>query len=98
MIAGAIQLLITQVADETSVIKLSAAAVAFVAGYDSDLLFTTVERMSAALLPKVGVSTMRQAEIMGLSVPALLEQLDKAQSEGAPEVIRGLLGKVKERV
>lgn len=98
---GAIQLLITQVADDTGVIKLSAAALAFVAGYNSDLLFSTVERISAALLPKVGVSSMRPAEpapITGLSVQALLEQLDKAQSEEAREVIRGLLGKIKERV
>ncbi|HEX9582190.1 MAG TPA: hypothetical protein VF970_13895 [Gemmatimonadales bacterium] len=98
---GAIQLLITQGADESGVIKLSAAAVAFVAGYNSDLLFSTVERISAALLPKVGVSSMRVPEpapITGLSVPMLLEQLDKAQSEEAREVIRGLLGKIKERV
>jgi hypothetical protein len=77
---GAIQLLITQVADESGVIRLSAAALAFVAGYNSDLLFSTVERISAALLPKVGVSSMRQAEpppVTGLSVPMLLEQLDK---------------------
>jgi len=98
---GAIQLLITQVADETGVIKLSAAAVAFVAGYNSDLLFSTVERISAALLPKVGLTSMRvpeSAAVTGLSVPALLEQLDKAQSDEARDVIRGLLGKVRERV
>jgi hypothetical protein len=44
---------------------------------------------------------MRPAEpapIPGLSVPTLLDQLDKAQSEETREVIRGLLGKIKERV
>ena len=32
---------------------------AFVAGYNSDFLFSALERVSAAILPKVGLDTVR---------------------------------------
>lgn len=91
---GAIQLLITQVADDGAVVSLSAAALAFVAGYNSDLLFNTVERVSAALLPKVGVGSLKRAEtdpMAGVTVTDLIRMLDEAKTEEAREAVRGVL-------
>lgn len=98
---GTIELMIDRVTQDGDVIQLSAAALAFVAGYNADLLFKTVERISEALLPKVGIDSVRRAgapSISAISLPTLLEQLDKAQSPEAKEAIRGLIGKVKDKL
>ncbi len=59
---GAIKLFVTQVAtDGGEVIELSGAALAFIAGYNSDFLFSAIERVIAAILPKVGVESVRKA-------------------------------------
>jgi len=58
---GAIKLFVTNVTtDAGEVIELSGAALAFIAGYNSDFLFTTIERVIAAILPKVGVESVRR--------------------------------------
>ncbi len=45
-----------------AVVSLDGAALAFVAGYNADLLFRAIERVSGALLPKaVGESSKKQA-------------------------------------
>ena len=51
---GMIVLLITQPEDGDATLKLSAAALGFIAGYNSDLLFSAIERISSAVLPKFG--------------------------------------------
>src|SRR5262249_21339898 len=59
---GDIKLFVTQVStDESSVVELSGAALAFLAGYSSDFLFTTIERVIAAILPRVGLESVRRA-------------------------------------
>jgi hypothetical protein len=98
---GTIQLLIDVVTQDGAVVDLSAAAVAFVAGYNADLLFKTIERISAALLPKVGIESMRRApapQIAGTSLPSLIDQLEKAQSPEAKAAIQSLIDKVRQRM
>ncbi len=80
---GAIILFINQVVgEEGAVIQLSSAALGFLAGYSTDFLFTTIERIIAALLPKVGVETVRRAAPppppQSLDVKDLLERRDRA--------------------
>jgi hypothetical protein len=59
---GAIKLFVTETTtDEGAVIELSAAALAFIAGYNSDFLFSAIERVTAAILPKVGLESVRRA-------------------------------------
>lgn len=98
---GTIELLIDRVTQDGDVIQLSAAALAFIAGYNADLLFRTIERISEALLPKVGLESVRRAgapSISAISLQALLEQLDNAKSPEAKEALRGIIGKVKDKL
>jgi hypothetical protein len=54
---GAIKLFIIQATtDEGTVIELSTAALAFIAGHNSNFLFSAIEHVSAAILPKVAWS------------------------------------------
>lgn len=58
---GAIILFVNQLAGENgTVIQLSSAALGFLAGYSTDFLFNTIERIIAALFPKVGLDTIRR--------------------------------------
>ena len=43
-------------------IQLSSAALGFLAGYNTDFLFSTIERVMAALLPKVGIDSVQRAD------------------------------------
>jgi hypothetical protein len=61
MAGGAIILFVNNIAgDDGTVIQLSSAALGFLAGYSTDFLFNTIERIIAAILPKVGIDTMQQ--------------------------------------
>jgi hypothetical protein len=62
MSGGAIILFVNQiVGEEGTVIQLSSAALGFLAGYSTDFLFSTIERIITALLPKVGIDTVQKA-------------------------------------
>jgi hypothetical protein len=98
---GTIKLLINQVPDAGATIEVSSAALGFVAGYNADLLFRSVERVIEALLPRVGVETLRRQRLTVPPLPALqvlTEQMMNAQNPEDKEVIRGLIAKVKERI
>ena len=99
---GAIQLFVTQVADNAGgIVKISAAALAFLAGYNCDFLFSAIERVSSAILPKVGLESVQRSAaptITGLSVTELLEQLNKAATPEASQTIQGLINKIKDRL
>jgi len=59
---GAILLFVNQITeDDGTVVHLSSAALGFLAGYNTDFLFSTIERVSAALLPKVGIDSVQKA-------------------------------------
>jgi hypothetical protein len=59
---GAIILFVNNIAgDDGTVIQLSSAALGFLAGYNTDLLFTAMERVIGALLPKIGIDTVQKA-------------------------------------
>jgi hypothetical protein len=60
--AGAIIMFTNNIAgDDGSVIQLSSAALGFLASYNTDLLFTAMERVINALLPKIGLDTVQKA-------------------------------------
>jgi hypothetical protein len=51
---GAIILFVNQImGEEGTVVQLSSAALGFLAGYSTDFLFNTIERIISALFPKV---------------------------------------------
>jgi len=97
---GAIMLFIDPT--EQSAVKISAAALAFLTGYNTDFLFTTIERAAGALFPK-GTAAEGQPEVAmpvtttPLSLKKLLERYEKASPE-EKKVIEGLINKFKERM
>jgi hypothetical protein len=58
---GAIILFMKYLVDEEgTTVQLSSAAIGFVAGYSTDFLFNTIERIVTAIFPKVSVETVAQ--------------------------------------
>ncbi len=96
---GVVKLFIAQVSTDTGVIEVSASALAFIAGYNSDFLFSALERVSAAILPKVGLDTVRRkpAALAGVNLENLITQYEGASPEGK-KVIEALIDKLKERL
>jgi hypothetical protein len=79
---GAIIMFTNNIAgDDGSVIQLSSAALGFLAGYNTDLLFSAMERVINALLPKIGLDTVQKASatIKPVDVNKFAEQIDKAE-------------------
>jgi hypothetical protein len=69
---GAIILFVHHMVGEDGVvIQLSSAALGFLAGYSTDFLFSTIERIIAAILPKVGLETVRRADAIHRAQPVL---------------------------
>jgi hypothetical protein len=104
---GAIVLFVNQVGTENgNVIQLSAAALGFLGGYSTDFLFNTIERVINAILPKVGLQSVRTAvpvakplfdtSASGLTLKELLERFEKAQGEDK-ELYKSLIEKLRER-
>lgn len=96
---GAIVFLVAEIPDGSGgVIELSAKALGFIAGYNSDFLFNTIERIVAALLPKIRDTTVRRAEpkprVMSEEqalIEGLLDRLRISKDEEEKKTIRGLL-------
>jgi hypothetical protein len=66
--------------DDGTVIQLGSAALGFLAGYNTDLLFSAIERISNALLPKIGLNTVQKAGgNKPVDVNALVDQTLKAK-------------------
>lgn len=83
---GAIKLFITQVAgDNGETMELSGAAMAFIAGYNSDFLFNTIERLVAAILPKVGLDSIARGEPSRARMATLERLLASLGQEEDPE-------------
>ncbi|HXV73820.1 MAG TPA: hypothetical protein VD713_03735 [Sphingomonadales bacterium] len=60
---GTIKLFVQNVAgDDGTAVTLSASALGFLTGYNIDFLFKAIERISEALLPKVGTESMAKAK------------------------------------
>jgi hypothetical protein len=57
---GTISLFIQEIAWDDGVIRLSAAAPGFLAGYNNDFLFKTIERIAEAILPRIGIETIKR--------------------------------------
>jgi hypothetical protein len=102
---GAIVLLFDTGSDDA--LKISAAALGFVAGYSSDLLFNAVERVTAAILPKVGLDTLKKDAVPahpplelatgGLTLKDLMDRMESAKPEDK-EMYKSLLAKLRDRL
>jgi hypothetical protein len=89
---GSIILFITQVPTaDGGAIKISAAALGFLAGYSVDFLFETLDRIIRAILPKVGLETIerRAQRRRGQDLIRRYQTLlDEAQDEATKKLLQ----------
>ncbi|HXZ47030.1 MAG TPA: hypothetical protein VEH02_09925 [Pseudolabrys sp.] len=94
MSGGAIILFVNQIAgDEGTVIQLGSAALGFLAGYSTDFLFSTIERVISAILPRVSTDTTQKEKAAGaksIDVNRLTDNLLRAKNPADKEHIRKL--------
>lgn len=103
---GAIVLLFNPSGDDDTV-RISAAALGFVAGYSNDLLFSAIERVVAAILPRVGMDTLKKESATshpplelptgGLTLKDLMDRMEKAEPEDK-ELYKTLIAKLRDRL
>lgn len=107
---GAIILFVEHVVtDDGATITLSSAALGFIAGYSTDFLFSTIERVVNALLPKVGVESIRRqteavpkpsatVDMSGAGLKEMLDRLQAATSDDDKRLYRSIIGRMRERI
>jgi hypothetical protein len=86
-------------------IALSAKVLGFLAGYNTDLLFGAIERVSAALLPKIGLQSVQRApqvaptvSIDDVSLKDLLDRYHAATTDEARKLYEDLIKKLRDRI
>jgi hypothetical protein len=106
---GAITLFVSQLTDDDgNVIRLGSAALGFIAGYSNDFLFNTIERVVAAILPRVGLESVQRAapaptrppmdlQAGGLTLKELMTRMDGAKEEDKA-LYRSLIEKLRDRL
>jgi len=87
-------------------VTLSASALGFIAGYNTDLLFSALERLVAAILPKIDITSIKASQPQaapplqltqeGLAV--LVEKLTAATDPKDKDVIAALIEKIKTKL
>ena len=84
---GAIIMFTNNIAGEDgTVVQLSSAALGFLAGYNTDLLFSAMERVINALLPKIGIDTVQRNGGGGGNRPVDVNRIiDHAVKAKSPE-------------
>ena len=105
---GAVVLFVDSVTDESGdVIELSTAALGFLAGYSTDFLFQTIERVIAAVLPRVGLDSVRRHDnarppldipVGNLTLEQLIDKYEKATSPDDKSLYKGLINRLRDRI
>jgi hypothetical protein len=93
---GAIMLFASQVSDDDgNVVKLSSAALGFLAGYNTDFLFSAIERVSQAILPKIGLDSVQQGGGSGgtqpININDLAARMDAAKTPADKQFYQSML-------
>jgi hypothetical protein len=103
---GMIVLLVQQIQGDKETIRFSAAALGFLAGYNNELLFAAIERISAAILPKIGLDSVKQEKpripppptIEDVSLKDLLDRHERAITDDDKKLYAGLIQKIQQRL
>jgi len=101
---GTVVLLIENVSDGTPGVHISAAALGLLAGYNTDFLFSAIERITAAILPKVGPESAQRQPAPAVAgsdvahIKDLLTQLSAATDPEDKKTIQALIDKIKDRL
>ncbi|MBT3788456.1 MAG: hypothetical protein HN725_22150 [Alphaproteobacteria bacterium] len=91
------------VGEGDEIVQLSAPVLAIIAGYNTDFIFQAIERMVAAILPKVGVASAMKAApaaatVRAVSIEGLTDRLLSADNEEDRSAIRSLLEAARKRL
>lgn len=108
VISGGTIMLFTQslTDDKGQAVEVSSAALGFLAGYSTEFLFQTIERVIAAVLPRVGLESVRRATPLrtaldvpagGLTLQELVDRHDKAGPDDKP-MYKALIDKLGARL
>jgi hypothetical protein len=107
MVSGGAIVLLFNPGGEEDTVKISAAALGFVAGYSNDLLFNAIERIMTAILPKVGLDTLKkdstpataplELQTGGMTLKDLMDRMENAKPEDK-ELYKSLLAKLRDRL
>ncbi len=105
---GTITLLVSQAeTDGGKVITLSASALGFLAGYNTDFLFSAIERITGALLPKISAESIQKQKsampkshltLNDISVNDLLQKYASASTDEEKTMIATLLERLGKRI
>ena len=107
---GVVTLFVTQFGkDGDGAVRLAAAALGFLTGYNTDYIFSSLERLIAALLPKGDLTSLlagghshRSVELSvsleGVSLADLLERHSKTTAPEERKIIGDLIDRIKERL
>ena len=107
MVSGGAIVLLFAPESEQDTVKISAAALGFIAGYSNDFLFNAIERIVAAVLPRVGLETLKKESASGPSPPLdlptggmtlkdLMDRMERANPDDK-ELYKSLLAKLRDR-
>ncbi len=82
---------------------IGAAGLAFLTGYNADFLFATLERIAAAILPKVTAPETpppapASPVVAPVSLDKVLEQYGQAASDEEKRVLEGLIQRLKDKL
>lgn len=103
---GTVMLLAETIIDDGETINLSSAALAFIAGFKVDFLYQAITRIADAILPKVGVRSVRRADqddwfapprARAVDLAALAKQVDEAQTPEGRAAAQRLLDRLTKR-
>jgi len=107
MVSGGTIVLLFNPSSDDDTVKISAAALGFIAGYSNDLLFNAVERIVAAILPRVGLDTLKKESVAaraplelptgGMTLKDLMDRMEKANPEDK-ELYKSLVAKLRDRL
>jgi len=99
-VSGGAILLFINPQDTTT--QIGAAGLAFLTGYNTDFLFSTIERLAAALLPKddgaAATGKAAPAVDASVSLDRVLEQYGKAGTPEEKKVLAELIQRLQERL
>ncbi len=94
---GSILFFAETIIEDGQTINLESKALAFLAGYNIDFLFSAMDRVVQAVLPKIGIEGIRRrrpADTTTVSVEELTRQMAQAEDPAVREFLQDLIRRV----
>lgn len=94
---GSILFFAETIIEDGQTINLESKALAFLAGYNIDFLFSAMDRIVQAVLPKIGIEGIRRrgpANTTPVSVEELTRQMTQAENPAVREFLQDLIHKL----